>query len=88
MSALTELFPGNMRGHLQHWAVVLILLVSIDKGDISKLQQGVLAGFLDRLGWYAEFNQSLVELVSRKGFTPAPGPKGIDPGKLDTWPPV
>jgi hypothetical protein len=52
-----------MRGHLQHWAIVLILLVSIDKGDISKLPQGVLAGFLDRLGWNAKFNQSLVELL-------------------------
>ena len=65
----------------------------LDPADKSFLghyapQQGVLAGFLDRLGWHAEFNQFLVELVSRKGFTPAPGPKGIGPGKLDTWPPV
>ena len=73
---------------MQYWAVVLVLLVTVYKRYIPKLQQGVPAGFLDRLGRYAELNQSLVELVSRKGFTPAPGPKGIDPGKLDTWPPV
>ena len=47
MPALTELFPRNMRGHLEDGAVVLILLVTIDKGDIPKLQQCVLAGLLD-----------------------------------------
>ena len=62
--ALAELLARDMRGHLKHGAVVLVLFVPVDKGDIIQHQHCVFAGFLDRIGRYAEFNQSFVELIS------------------------
>ena len=45
--ALAESLTQDMRGHLKHGAVVLVLLVTIDKRYIPKLKQSVFSGFLD-----------------------------------------